>query len=135
MTISRSTAVNSSAPHKIDSKAPSSPAGNSGISGGQRRTALLRKMHNDKFCVTAVADELGLTRVAIYMFLDGRYDKIGKKTRRRIWEFFVEHGWLTRPNRKPPVCRNCGEPYPTRKHPSSSCLLPPASSSPKGKQS
>ncbi len=110
---------------KINSKAPNSPAGNSGIGGRQRRTALLKKMHSDKFCVTAVADELGLTRVAIYMFLDGRYDKIGKKTRRRIWEYFVAHGWLTRPNRKPPTCKRCGLEYPTRLHQHVDQPIPP----------
>jgi hypothetical protein len=73
-------------------------------------------MHSDGFCIAAVARDLGVTKIHVQHFLSGRYDKMGRKTRRRIWEYFVEHGWLKRPNRKPPVCKVCGTEYPTRVH-------------------
>ncbi len=106
----------STSPHKIDSKAPKRGADFSRPLGGRRKVRLMENMHNDGFCIAAVAREIGITKINVQHFLSGRYDRIGKSTRRRIWEFFVTKGWLKRPNRKPPVCKTCGTEYPTRRH-------------------
>lgn len=77
---------------------------------------LLEQMHSDGFSMRRVADDLGITKATVSNYLNHRYDKIGKSTRRRIYDYFIVHGWLKRPNRKPPVCKVCGTEYPTRVH-------------------
>ncbi len=102
--------------HKIDFKAPNGGADFSRPPGGNRKVRLMKKMHEDGFCIAEIARELSITKINIQHFLSGRFDKIGRATRRRIYQFFVDHGWLSRPNRKPPVCKRCGLQYPTRNH-------------------
>ncbi len=65
--------------------------------------------------IKGVARHLQIPYESVSAFIHKRYNKISKKNRKLIRNFFIQQGFLPIPKRNPPKCRNCGTPYPTRK--------------------
>ena len=78
-------------------------------------TPLGRRLNSSAHSALEVACTAGVRKSAVSHFLHGRTSKAGKDNCRRIRAALIELGVLKRRARKPPVCRNCGIVYPTRK--------------------
>jgi hypothetical protein len=78
-------------------------------------TALGKRLISSRFSAADIARKAGIGRRAVSDYFLGRRNKAGKDNCRRIRAALIELGIAKPRRRKPPVCRNCGIIYPTRK--------------------
>ena len=78
-------------------------------------TPLGERLISSRYSAGQVARTAGVSKSAVSHFLHGRLKKSGRRINRRIRAALIELGILKPRLRKPPVCRNCGIIYPTRK--------------------
>src|SRR5690606_6004531 len=86
-----------------------------GHRGAVYETALGKRLISSRFSAADIARKAGIGRRAVSDYLPGRRNKAGKNNCRRIRADLIELGITNPRHRKPPICRNCGIIYPTRK--------------------
>jgi hypothetical protein len=78
-------------------------------------TALGKKLARAGISAAMLALTSETSRADISNFIHGRKSRIGRERRKRIFNALCEIGLVKRRICRPPVCKNCGTAYPTRK--------------------